>query len=482
MKKLNKILFILPLIVMFYSCGNEWLNLEPSDRVQTSISIVTLSDAQAAVIGIYNQLQSSEYYGARMTYYGDVTGDDMQSNGDTKRCASFYRYAYTAENAPRSLWEQPYKVIRLANNVLAAIDNITITESQRATLNDLKGQALFFRAMAHFDITKVYGYPYTKNNGASWGASIITTANGPEVKPARNTVAECYNDLIIPDLIQAVSLMSGTKSTSAGRVNKWGAKLLLSRVYLYKGDNINALKEAEECITGALAASYSLFTNAGYLTGWTTKYSSENLFELVNIITDRTGNDGIGYLLWDKGYDDIILTRSFWDVLNSDVNDVRIKLTTKGTKSPSSKSYNLYILKCTNDADVQNANVVILRLSEAYLNAAEAAVKLGNNNDKALTYLNAIVTRANPAKSVTGTVTLDRVLLERRLELFGEGHRFFDLLRNNKTIERVGTSHSKVLPDYAKSLNWDNFRVVLPVPKYEVDSNPLIKDQQNTGW
>jgi hypothetical protein len=481
MRKIYNILIICSLLLALSSCGNDWLNLEPSDRIETPKSITTLNDVQAAVIGIYNQLQNYEYYGARMTYYGDVTGDDMQSNGDTKRCASFYRYAYTAENAPRSLWEQPYKVIRLANNILAVIDNIKVTDAQKATLNDLKGQALFFRALAHFDITRVYGYPYAKDNGASWGAAIITQSNGPEVKPSRNTVAECYNNLIIPDLVQASNLMIGTKNNTTGRVNKWGAKLLLSRVYLYKGDNVNALKEAEECISGAEASSYSLWTNTGYLSGWTTKFSSESLFELVNLITDRTGNEGIGYLCWDRGYDDIILTRSFWDLLSSDPNDVRIKLTTKGTKSPSSKSYNVYILKYANDPDVQNADVMILRLSESYLNAAEAAVKL-NDNVKALKYLNPIVTRANPAKSVTGTVTLDRVLLERRLELFGEGHRAFDLLRNNKTIERVGNSHSKVLPDYAKSLDWNNFRIVLPVPKYETDANPSIKAQQNPGW
>ena len=481
MKNIYKILILALAAIQICACGNDWLNVEPENKIETSISIKSLSDAQAAVVGIYNQLQSYEYYGARMTYYADVTGDDMQSNGDTKRCASYYRYAFTAENAPRSLWEQPYKVIRLANNILAAIDKVPVNANQTATLNDLKGQALFFRALAHFDITRVYGYPYAKDNGASWGASIIKEAYGPEVKPKRNTVAECYNNLIIPDLIESINLMTGTKSTTTGRINKWGAKLLLSRVYLYKGDNANALREAEECITGAQTASYALWTNAGYLTGWTTPFSSETLFELVNLVTDRTGNEGIGYLCYDKGYDDIILTRSFWDILNSDVNDARLMLTTKGTKKPTSKSYNVYILKYTNDIDVQNANVIIYRLSEAYLNAAEAAVKL-TNNDKALTYLNAIVTRANPAKSVTGTVTLDRVLDERRKEMFGEGHRAFDLLRNNKVITRTGTSHSKVLPDYAVSIDWTNYRIVLPVPKYEVDANAGIKAQQNPDW
>ena len=62
----------------------------------------------------------------------------------------------------------------------------------------------------------------------------------------------------------------------------------------------------------------------------------------------------------------------------------------------------------------QDNDLCILRLSEVYLNAAEAAFKIGNT-EKALTYLNAIVTRANPAKSVTSAdLSLERILKERR--------------------------------------------------------------------
>lgn len=475
---------LLPVLLVFAlpSCSNDWLDLEPEKQIETSASIKNLSSANACIIGIYDALQNYEYYGARMTYYGDVIGDDMQSNGDTKRCASFYRYAYTAENAPRSLWEFPYNTIRLANNVLAAIDKIEIIESEKAKRDDIKGQALFLRALAYFDITKVYGYPYAKDNGASWGAALITTPTEFSQKPKRNTVAECYNNLIIPDLENAANLLSGTKSdASNGKINKWGAKLLLSRAYLYKGDYVNALKTAEDCIEGAEKAKYALSKNANYYSDWMTPFNSESLFELVNLITDNAGNDGVPYLMWDKGYDDIIITRSFYDVLAADKNDVRLLLTTKGTKKPSGKSYNCYILKYANDSDIKSSNIVILRLSEAYLNAAEAAVKTSNNT-KAVKYLKAIVERANPAKTVMGTVTLDQVLLERRKELFGEGHRAFDLLRNGLTIKRVGSGHSAVLPSDAKSIDWNNFKIVLPVPKYEMDANPQMADQQNPGW
>ena len=78
--------------------------------------------------------------------------------------------------------------------------------------------------------------------------------------------------------------------------------------------------------------------------------------------------------------------------------------------------------------------IMYFRLSEVYLNAAEAGVKIGGASAvKGLNYLNAIVQRANPVKEVTAAeYTLDRVLEERSKELIGEGHRFFDMLRNGK--------------------------------------------------
>jgi len=141
----------------------------------------------------------------------------------------------------------------------------------------------------------------------------------------------------------------------------------------------------------------------------------------------------------------------------------------------------IYLLKYTgpDPADVRNGNVTVLRLSETYLNAAEAAVKL-SNNAKAIAYLDPIVNRANPANNVTGTVTLAQVIKERRKELVGEGHRMFDALRNNETINRIGGWHIGNLIEGVRSYNWDYFHSILPIPKYEMDANPNM--EQNEGY
>lgn len=477
MKTIYSLLFS-AVMLLLSSCGKDWLDLVPSNKIESSTAIKTVTDARSAINGVYYQMQRSGYYGGRMSWYADICGDDMRTWGNSStRSGATYRYDYNPQNAPSDLWNQPYAVIRLANNLLSLIDNIEVKPAQEAERSYIKGEALMARALAHFDICRVYGYPYLKDNGASLGACIVTTPLKADAKPVRSTVAACYEQVIIADLVTAIPLLSAEKTASRARFNRWAAKLLLSRVYLYKGDNANALREAEECITGAQAAGYTLYTNANYLAQWQTKYSTESLFEIANIAGQNTGSDGIPN--WfaantSNAYHDIGLTKSFYDLLNGDLEDVRLKVLRKGVNYPN--AFPAFVLKYTNGGSAPTeSNVTLYRLSEAYLNAAEAAAKMGNQNDKALSYLNAIVKRANPGKNVKGTVTLEMVLGERRKELFGEGHRAFDLLRNGMTIFRSDDEESKMfLPDYAKVIQWNNFRCILPVPISEIEANSNI--------
>ena len=131
-----------------------------------------------------------------------------------------------------------------------------------------------------------------------------------------------------------------------------------------------------------------------------------------------------------------------------------------------------------------DANVPVIRLSETYLIAAEAAVKTGDNA-KAIRYLGAIAQRANPSRTLEGvTVTLDDVMTERRKELVAEGHRMFDVIRNGGTVKRIDDTDSNLASTrhFAadKEFNWDFYKIILPVPKAERDANPNVA--QNPGY
>lgn len=486
--KATKYIFAAVIAASLSSCGNDWLNLEPSSSVQTESTIKVLSDCDFALNGIYSTMQSAYAYSGRLVYYGDVLGDDMQANGSSKRSGSYYLMKFTKDNSPTSFWSYPLNMITSCNVIINQIDNLKADNEDLR--NYYKGQALALRGLFLFDMTKFYGYPYKKDNGASLGVPIVKTLLDKEAKPSRNTVKECY-EAVIQDLKDAINLMDNKygNSFAKGHISRWAAMSLLSRVYLYHGDDAQALQMAEEAISGAEKEGWHLWTNSEYPTAWGNDVSAadpgEILFEIVNTTEDSPGKESLGRLHSASGYSDIIATSSFYAMMQEDKNDVRNKL--------FSISKNVaYVHKYQgqqNELD-QDANIPLMRLSETYLNAAEAAFKTGDKA-KAAKYLNAIVSRANPEKSVSESdITLDRIMTERRKELVAEGHRMFDALRDGGYVDRHDaekipsaikkTKHLDGITEGSKKYNWDHFRCVLPIPKSEIDVNFNI--EQNPSY
>ena len=459
------------------SCSDGWLDVEPTTAVETDKSINILSDVDIMLNGIYTTMQHAYAYSGRLVYYGDACGDDMMAYSSTKRTGNYYTFNFTKDTAPSTFWSYPYEMIGLCNIILEKIDNVDTKEED---LRDYyKGQALALRGMLLFDLTKFYGYPYKKDNGASLGVPVVVSPLDKEAKPKRNTVAECYAQ-VIADLKAAVAAMDNDegKAFHKGHISLFGAQTLLSRVYLYHGDDAEALAMAEKAIKGAEAKGYKLWTNAEYATAWANDASNgtkgEVLFEIVNTTDDSPGKESLGRLHSPSGYKDICLTSSFYALLNEDPADVRLQLLEYSSKRAFVKKY-----QPQDGEDIVDANIPLIRLSEAYLNAAEAAVKTGDNVSAAK-YLNAIVSRANPDNSVDGsTVSLSRVMTERRKELVGEGHRFFDALRDGGSVDRhdvkgqskISSTKHYITKAEKMKFSWDYYKCVLAIPKAEMDAN-----------
>lgn len=498
MRRLYQFIFVAVGVLGASSCSNDWLDREPSTAVPTDKAIGSYYDLVTAQHGMYDALQESkDYLGARMIYYGDVRADDMQATAAGKRTTDLYEMNYTAENAP-NMWDVPYNVIRHANNIVKAVEKGLVKDGTKASVDDILGQALAVRALVLFDLTRVYSQPYYLTNGEGLGVPIVLTPLGYEGKLGRSSLKACY-DQIITDLTEAVKILDNSPKT--GYINAWSANALLSRVYLYKRDYENAFKTAANVIE---KSPYKLWTNAEYVNAWTVGGNSELLFEIVNKSNDDwVDREAVGYLLSEIGYDDYVITESFYKLINENPRDVRLNLFTKpvylnkGDKLINGVSVlgkNIYIKKFPGRADysptdVRVNNIPVLRLSEVYLIAAEAALLKPNpSKTDAAKYLNAIVTRADEkSKVLEDEVTLDRILKERRIELVGEGHRFFDLMRTGKTVTRYTNENDKgwhgTIPD-SKSISFDNqyYRAILPIPKKECDANPLISAQQNPKY
>lgn len=231
----------------------------------------------------------------------------------------------------------------------------------------------------------------------------------------------------------------------------------------------------------AASGSYALYPHEKYVAAWSVeaKFGSESFFEIANSVDDTPGRDSWGYLLNWYGYQKGFVTQKYAEQMLADPGDVRGQLLEEN-KYAGKTVWWLYKLRGT---DLKTAplecNNVVLRLSEVYLIAAEAGCKLGGDAAvQGLGYLNEIVKRGNPDNEVTmADYTLDRVLDERSKELVGEGHRFFDLLRNGKTIVRKGGYH---LPSVDEEVDWDFYKCVLPIPEDQFIFSPEM--EQNPGY
>lgn len=328
-------------------------------------------------------------------------------------------------------------------------------------------------------MTRCFGYPYPKDKGVSWGAPIVDHAVTDDENPPRSTVAQDY-EFIIKTLENAIPMMSTEKVNS--RMNAYGAKALLSRIYLYHEDNDKAFKIASDLIEDLKQkGTYKLYTRDQYIASWDlkSKFGSESLFEIMNTADDNPGRNGLSYLMHWNGYREMFPTVSFIEKIFKDPNDIRCELLEK----QNYEGQEVYWLKKWPGTDAVTPslenNYVIFRLSEVYLNAAEAGYKLGGEaRIKGLEYLNAIVQRANPKNVVTPEeFTLDRILDERSKELIGEGHRFFDLLRNGKTVIRKGGNH---LPNIIEEIDWNFYKCILPIPSDQFTFSPDM--EQNPGY
>ena len=103
--------------------------------------------------------------------------------------------------------------------------------------------------------------------------------------------------------------------------------------------------------------------------------------------------------------------------------------------------------------------------------------------DKAAEYLNAVRCRApHLAPADASTISDDMILDERSKELFGEGNRFFDMIRLNRTIEFNDDFMSVPVRTREKSIDRTFYKIVLPISQDEINANPAIASQQNPGY
>jgi len=468
-KNINKIfeksqlIAVLAVLAVFFtvSCSKDFLELKPQQALSMSQALVTPTDFKAAIAGCYDGFQSGNYYGKFFIVTPDVMSDDAKGGTLVNRASDWASYLGSStdrNNLAENIWLAGYRVIDRANRILETNPTFNI--------DDIKGQAYAMRALAYFDLVRIYSQHYTFTADASHLGVPIVTKVDPFQKPARNTVKEVY-DQVIADFNSALPLINDNNNSYYFSKNV--VKALLSRVYLYKEDWTNSVAMANDVIN---SGKYTLVSNANYAKIFSTDHSTESIFEIDMNTLDNNGVNSIAGNYLASGYAEYLPSMDLVDLVPE--GDVRKTLFIKDPKLSGGVYGTLRVNKYSNALGYDNTTVI--RLSEVYLNRAEANYHL-TNATAAQTDLNLIRKRGlTTAASVTATgdALLGQILLERRIELSFEGHRLWDLTRNKKGVFRNNCTASTC------SIPYPDNRFILAIGKFEMDANSNMK--QNPGY
>lgn len=453
---------------LFSSCGKEFLDQKPYTSVSTDDALKTAADMRLALTGTYSGLRNTDLYGRTLLVFGDLLADNVfVSTVNTGRYLSEKTYAIVVNDGDVSgVWRNAYTVILRANNIIDA----PLTDG--TAVKQYKGEAYAIRALLYFNLVRLFGKPYT-DDPAALGIPLALHSDYTAL-PKRNTVAEVYTQ-ILSDLEQAYTLVS--VYNGSGTLSKYAARAIEAKVNLYKGDYQKAYEQSTDVINNS---GFTLLSKADLPAYWAsaTPHDAgtklETLFEVVSDGVNNNSYDELGniYVQGGTSYGDLLATKSLYDLYNS--TDVRKQLIIVGARAKSGGENPAYIVNKYQNVSGDFDDKKVMRLSEVYLIAAEAAANLGNTAT-ALTQLNTLVAQRDAALTYTstGAQLLTDIENERRKELAFEGDRFFDLNRLKQDINRTSEYPTGII-------KYGDMRRVLPIPQTELNVNPNIK--QNPGY
>jgi len=466
--------FILLMLLGAVSC-TEKLELTPNNSLDTGQALQQPSDFTNAIKGVYSRFRTGTYWGGWYQIVPDVLSDNLILNSEGRNSKQGLHYwNYSGTNTWGGLWTNAYLVAYRANSILENIESLSDGDFK----NNIQGEALALRAIAHFDLTRVFAKLPQQAGAGDPGVPYVTSTD-VTLQPSRPAVQETY-DKIIADLEQAKALINSDNGT--GRLDQSSINAYLSRVYLYAGQ----YDQAATAATAAIGDGGTITTRANFADVWEDKLEQGINFKIR--ITEADGN-AIGTQYSQTGASGV---RSEYNVdfsLYQLYQDSDIRKSTYFFVGPFASKEFIHIAKYFGrpSGSLNIVDAKLIRWEEVYLSRAEAFAELGKDVD-ALADLDAI--RAERYENFTsgnetGQALKDAIALERRLELAFEGHRFFDLKRKGLGISRSSFGDESngggvSLPGDVLQMPAGDPRFQLPIPQAELNANPNM--EQNPGY
>ena len=445
---------VLTAVLFLSGCKKEALQKDPSDKINTEVVFASTENAYSAINGMhrlmYSQWYSNQAAGGQSgnMIYMEVLGDDFVMTGAANGWFNS-EYKWISHRDANSSINQYnygfyYALIGNANQIINNIDGAAGPEEDK---NFIKGQALSYRAWGYYQMIQLFGKRYVKGgNNSGLGVSLILDKSTTAVE--RNTVEEVYTQ-INKDLDDAIALFANASGRpDVSHLNIDVAKGLKARVALTQQDYVTAAKFAKEA-----RADYDLMTNAQYIGSFTTSANPEWIWGIRHredqptyfysfyayvgnfSSTNTRGNPkAINSLLYDK-ISDTDVRKRVWDPTGADKT---FPVAASGVRMP----YMTRKFTLTNPGN-SNGDLMFMRAAEMYLIEAEALARSGSET-AAKEVLLELAENRDPdyvLSTNTGATLIEEILTQRRVELWGEGFRFYDLKRLNLPLDRNGANH-----------------------------------------
>ncbi len=466
-------------LLSLISCKKDFLNTQPTE----SVSEQQLTDlANASPEGLNKAVSpvvSGFYTWMRQAYTSNIESDDdfgqksidlstdlMTQDMVQAKSGWFYRdYIFNARDAnslrPRMAWNFYYKLIYNANAVIKKVPEATTD----ANLKNNLGQALAVRGLAYFYLVQLFQHTY-KGHENSPGVPIYTeiTLKG---KP-RAKVSEVYQQLE-GDLLKAYDLLQGYSRPSKVYIDKDITAGFLARIYMVMQRWADAAKYAKLAY-----ATYPIMNEIEYGKGFNNINNPEWMWGAD--ITSETTTFYASFFshvgATDQGYGGALqlykaIDKRLYEKMS--VTDIRGKLYNDPAKTIQPELPPYVNLKFK-DIGSWTSDYIYMRASEMYFIEAEALAHQGDNGGAA-NALYTVISKRDPAYILsvnTGDTLIDEILLQKRIEFWGEGLTFYDLKRLKRGIDRTNSNHPA---SAAFVIPAEDKRFIFQIPLREMDTN-----------
>lgn len=441
MKYITNALLIL-LVLVSVSC-KKFLEVEPQLSISDENTITNGASAETAVRGMYRELASNGYYGTTFQSIGYLSGDNIEWTGSQAIAGQFVNHDVRADNGSvATVWSSIYSTINRANHIIQKAAALPLEPTFTQTKKDqLVGEAYFVRALAYFDLNRLWGgVPIYLNPTLS-----VNDNRGLK----RSTTQEVYAQ-VLADLKKAEELLpEGTNRLRATKKTAWA---LLSRYHLYQKEWALAVAYADKIIADQnynLVKPYSAFYANNVVN------TPESIFELGYSSTNTNSHRGNWQPPQNGGTRQWAPNAAFLQLVNNPLIGGNRSAMVNSTADGRWYGTLYYRSPATDPA-------YVIRIAEIWLIRAEAWAQLDNLKG-AEEDLNKVRERADlaPLSFNDKAEALLAIENERRLEFAFEPHRWFDLIRTGRVAAVLGLT--------------DQSKYVLPIPISQILIDPALQ-------